>query len=527
MSQGMADGRYEGYRVVVRPCPGHVRVVLNGEEIASSRHVLTMSETRLADVFYFPAEDVHDEYLKHSDLVTNCPFKGNATYWSLQVRDTQRVNAAWGYKDAFEESQIVQGHLAFDWHAVDQWFLDDVEIKRQPHRSEDELANPFVDWLLQEAWKSTSIPALITGIAETLQRHGLPLSDLEMFVRTLNPQLYGLFFKWSATTGKVVSSQATHKGVQTDAYLSSPYAPIINGEGGVRRRLEGQGALLDYPILEELSAAGSTDYVALPLRFSDGQINILSLVSDAAGGFSTTHLGFLYEILPHLARLIEAHAQRMSSLSLLQTYLGKRTGQRVLNGSVKRGDGEDLDAIIWFSDLRNSTRMADTLPRESYLAALDEYFDCVAGAIISEGGEVLKFIGDGVLAVFPISSQDNAFPQACSHALAAVKRAHENMATVNKERLKQHQPELAFGTGLHRGNITYGNIGTNHRLDFTVIGPAVNEASRIEGLCKALDEPVLFSALFAAGLDGGVLSLGVHELAGVTARQEIFKPAHL
>lgn len=279
--------------------------------------------------------------------------------------------------------------------------------------------------------------------------------------------------------------------------------------------------MLDYPILSELLAEGATDYVALPLNFSDGQINILSLVSDEPGGFSTNQLGYLYEILPHLGRLIEAHSQRLSSLTLLQTYLGRSTGERVLNGSVKRGDGEDIDTIIWFSDLRDSTRLAHTLPREVYLATLDQYIHCVAGSVMEQGGEVLKFIGDAVLAIFPIEGETK-FGATSAQDNSAVRQAYQHMEGVNETRRVKGEPELAFGTGLHRGNITYGNIGTNKRLDFTVIGPSVNEASRIEGLCKKLGEPVLASSAFAAGLSSCLQSLGDHELHGVQVPQEIF-----
>ena len=409
---------------------------------------------------------------------------------------------------------------------MDSWYRDDTVLDSQPRSSESDQQNPFVDWLVREAWKTTNIPDLLIATACMLQSFGLPLKTMQLFVRTLNPQLYGLFFKWDCVSNQVEATEATeatHTGVQSDAYLNSPFAPIINGEGGVRRRLDVDEPQLDYPILGELLDQGATDCVALPLRFSDNQINILSLVSDEPGGFSTNHLGYLYEILPHLGRLIEAHAQRLSSLTLLQTYLGRSTGERVLNGSVKRGDGEDLDTIIWFSDLRNSTGLADTMTRESYLAALDQYFDCVAGAVMEQGGEVLKFIGDAVLAIFPIDDDPNGLSKACSQAHSALRQAYQYMEHANKDRIANGDQALAFGTGLHRGNITYGNIGTSKRLDFTVIGPAVNEASRIESLCKTLDEPVLASSAFASGLSSGLTSLGEYELQGVKARQEIFK----
>ncbi|MEE8271410.1 MAG: adenylate/guanylate cyclase domain-containing protein, partial [Alphaproteobacteria bacterium] len=191
-------------------------------------------------------------------------------------------------------------------------------------------------------------------------------------------------------------------------------------------------------------------------------------------------------------------------------------------GLVKRGDGEDLHAVIWFCDLRGSTALADSLSRDDYLATLNEYFDSVAGAVIEHGGEVLKFIGDAVLAIFAIDDPANPHPEACAQALAATRDAQRRIDAVNAERAARGEPPLAFGIGLHRGNLTYGNIGTDQRLDFTVIGPAVNEASRIEDMCKALDTPVLVSSAFARGITDSLVSLGRHALRGVRDEQEIF-----
>jgi adenylate cyclase len=286
--------------------------------------------------------------------------------------------------------------------------------------------------------------------------------------------------------------------------------------------LEGPGARLDFPILEDLVAEGATDYVAMPLRFSDGQLNILTLVSDRPGGFSTEALGQIYEILPTLSRLFESHALRLSSATLLRTYLGSDAGQRVMDGLVKRGDGEDIHAAIWITDLRESTSLAASLSREDYLSLLNRYFDSVAGAVLDHGGEVLKFIGDSVLAIFAIDDPDQKEPEACARALAAAAEASRKFAAVNEERAADGAPALGFGIGLHRGDLTYGNVGTSKRLDFTVIGSAVNEASRIESLSKTLNRQILISAAFRESVPDSLISLGHHSLRGVTGEREIF-----
>jgi class 3 adenylate cyclase/uncharacterized protein (DUF427 family) len=512
----------EGYRVSIFPSQNRIRAVFNGQTVADSARALVMRETRLPRTYYFHPDDVRTDLLTRTDHLTNCPFKGNASYWTIEAGDKTAVNAAWSYEDAFDEALIVKGYIAFDWKAIDTWLCDEEVLDRQPRDDGSGEDNPFVDWLVRDAWKPATIADLLADAAKAMTSAGLPLWRLRLFIRTLNPQLYGLFFRWQRDVEGIEEFQATHAGVQSLQYRNSPFAPIINGEGGVRRRLEGANPELDFPILKDLVAEGATDYVAVPLRFSDGQINVLTLVSDQPGGFSTSHLGHVYEILPNLGRLVEAHALRLSSLTLLKTYLGRDAGERVMNGLVKRGDGEDMHAVIWFSDLRGSTKMADTLPRQDYLAALNQYFDCVAGAVLENGGEVLKFIGDAVLAIFPIDDPADPDPDACTNAVSAVRQAYAQIEEVNAERRERGEPPLEFGTGLHRGNITYGNIGTELRLDFTVIGPAVNEAARIEDLCKALGRPVLASSAFAACAGGGLESLGVHELRGVQSKQEIF-----
>ena len=513
---------HAGYRVNTEPSPHRIRAVFNDETVADSSEVVIMRETRLAPVFYFPREDVRMDLLVRTDRRTNCPFKGNASYWTLNVGENVAENAAWSYEDPFDEASSVKAYIAFDWRTIDAWFSDDNELETQPRDDTPVTPNPFIEWLVQEAWKARSAPALVAQLAEALVATDIPLWRLRLLIRTLNPQLFAINYTWQRDTDEITEFHATHAGIQGAQYRNSPFAAIISGQGGVRRRLDGPDPELDFPILEDLVKEGATDYVAMPLRFSDGQINILTMVSDRPGGFSTDELGQLYEVLPTLSRLLEAHAQRISALTLLRTYLGSNAGERVMNGLVKRGDGENLHAVIWFCDLRGSTALAESLSREDYLAALNQYFDCMAGAVIDHDGEVLKFIGDAVLAIFPIDDLADPYPKACTSALDASRDAQQRIDDVNRERAERGEPPLAYGIGLHRGDLTYGNIGTTKRLDFTVIGSAVNEAARIKDMCKALDRPVLISEAFARSVPGELVTLGRHNLRGVSAEQEIF-----
>lgn len=511
-----------GYRVVLKRAGQRVRAIAGDHLVADSSDAMVMQETRLPQVFYFPRKDVAMDLLARTPHRTHCPFKGDASYFSLKIGATTIENAAWSYETPYDEAFSVKDYVAFNWEDIDTWLVGEEQVSIQPRENVATQANPFVDWLVQAAWRPTTLRDSVKQLADILLENGFPLWRLRILIRTLNPQLFGMAYTWQSGTDEISEFQLSHEALNSPRYLNSPFALIIAGQGGVRRRLEGANPQLDFPILEDLVKEGTTDYVAMPLHFSDGLTNIITLVSNTPGGFSTDDLGRLYEILPSFARQLEAHAQRISSLTLLRTYLGDNAGARVMSGLVKRGDGEELHAVIWFSDLRNSTMLADTLSRSDYLATLNDYFDSVAGAVIEHGGEVLKFIGDAVLAIFPVGGAKSGDTAACTKALAAVRAAQERMSAVNLQRKARGEMPLAFGTGLHLGNITYGNVGTPGRLDFTCIGPAVNEAARIEDLCKTLNEPVLTSSAFAKCIPGELRSLGVHTLRGVRVQDEIF-----
>jgi adenylate cyclase len=339
----------------------------------------------------------------------------------------------------------------------------------------------------------------------------------------------GTSYTWRRDADTVTTTTASHRVVETDAFIDSPLFVVFQGAGGIRRRLEGPDARLDFPVLRELQAEGATDYVAMPLLFSDGQINIITIASDRPGGFTTGDLGQVYEILPLLSRLFEVQAMRLTTKTILDTYLGTRTGERVLAGLIKRGDGTDIPAVIWYVDLRDSTSMAEAMERSRYLAALNDFFECTAGVVLDHGGEVLKFIGDAVLAIFPIQSDQaggaddsaDAAP-ACGVALEAARAALEQLAVLNRDRAGRDEPPLRCALALHLGKVTYGNIGVAKRLDFTVIGPAANEAARLSGLCKSLRQAVVASEEFARHAPGHLVALGRHSLRGVSGERGVF-----
>ena len=516
------DTLHEGYRVRIAPVAATIKAVVDGIAVAESSSALIMHETRYAPVFYFPEKDVDMAQLQTADHHTYCPFKGNANHWTLKIGKDQQNPAAWQYREPFDESAAVKGYVAFVWDKIDEWYRDD-ELLEEPTSSHDSsIQNPFVDWLVERAWQPKNVPDLLTEFVDVLAANHFPISRVRILIQTLHPQLFALAYTWDKGSEGIDEFQATHAGLQTAQYQASPFATILRGEGGIRRRLEGTNIRLDYPILEDLKSEGATDYVAVPLRFTDGQTNILVLVSDQPGGFSTEQLAQLYEILANLSRLLEAHAQRGSSRSLLQTYLGQGAGSMVMEGLVKRGDAEEVEAVIVMSDLRDSTQLAEQLSKEAYLSALNDYFDCVAGAVIDNGGDVLKFIGDAVLAIFPIGNAAAGDTSAYDDALAALVDANRRITVINTAREVSGDPPLRFGTGVHSGQLTFGNVGTPGRLDFTVIGAGVNQAARIASLCKTLGENVIVSETVAANTSVPLRALGRHELRGVSEGQELF-----
>ncbi len=508
------------FRVAVKPAGKRVRAVFAGETIADSTDAVVWYETRLPCVYYFPRKDVRMDFLQRTGHRTHCPFKGNASYWTIEAGNQTADNVVWSYENPLEDAQDIVDYLAFDWDVMEAWYEDEKQVLEQPQDPAPSNLNIFSDWLLNEAWNTASARELVARLSNCLFSSGVPVWRLQLLIRTLHPQLFATSYTWWRDTGEVDIFSAPHDILESRRLKESPYAPILEGAGGVRRSMDGPDPTFDFPILQELHARGGTDYVAMPLFFSDGQINIISLVSDRSGGFSTNELGQFYEILPVLSRLFEVHALRRTAITLLDTYLGKHTGQRVLEGSIKRGDSENIHAVIWFCDLRDSTALTESLDREEYLAMLNQFFDCMAGAVLDHGGEVLKFIGDAILAIFPIEDPDS--PEAAEHAIDAAQDAQRRIAMINQQGVKRGAKAIGFGVGMHIGDLMYGNIGTSGRLDFTVIGSAVNEASRIESMCKTLDQSILLSAEFARHFPTRLISLGTHDLRGVSAPQELF-----
>ena len=503
--------------------PGRVRAQFNGITIADSQQVIQLNEGHLDPVFYFPRDDVRIDLLEGTDHHSYCPFRGEASYWSLKAGGKTGQNIAWSYQRPFEEAREISGHMAFYRDRIQLQFDTEELAANTAQPDTAGRVNPLVDWLLDEAAGAVTTRGLIERFTRAMVKAGIPISRFWLSLRTLHPQLYSTAWVWEQGKSDLAEYNTRHETLSSDAFRNSPIVPILEGAGGVRRRLDIENPQLDYPIVRDLHADGASDYVAMPFLFSDGQINALSLTTKIPGGFSSDHLSCIYEILPLFSRLLEVHAARTNSIVLLETYLGKQTGRQVLDGQIRRGDGKNIHAVIWYCDMRGSTALAETLPREEFLTLLNGYFDCLAGPVLQHGGEVLRFIGDAALAIFPIHGQQaDATAKACVSALIAAQDARKNIAENNIERERQGMNAIDYGIGLHVGEVTYGNIGTGNRLEFTVIGAAANEAARIESLCKTLERKILISEEFSRHTREPLISMGHHTLRGVGKAPEIF-----
>lgn len=376
------------------------------------------------------------------------------------------------------------------------------------------------DWLLTGGKEYPDTRSLFRDFCTLLVCRGIPLYRATCFIRTLHPQATGNSIVWRRNQAEPTEITLLRGIEETPAFRNSPLPIIFEGASAIRRRLDIPDFKADFTILDDLKNEGATDYVAMPLRFSDGTINFITWATDQPGGFATEDLAQLWEILPVLALRLEVLQRQKLSRLLLEIYLGKDAGHRVLNGQIVRGQGQAIDAVVWYADLRGFTAMTDALPSDEIIPMLNAFFECMTQPIDERGGEVLKFMGDGMLAIFPYD--DDNLDTVCGSALKAAREVALLISDLNQRRMAKGMRRLDYGIALHIGKVHYGNIGAPDRLDFTVIGPAVNLTSRIQGLAKRLHTQVVTSAAFAAHSGGDLKSAGWHPIRGLTEPVEIF-----
>jgi adenylate cyclase len=379
---------------------------------------------------------------------------------------------------------------------------------------------PVVIWIIAEGRLISDPVRLIEGFVQVVRTAGAPVDRLMVGISTLHPQLVAWSVYWDVKEDRVEYIRRERGVMISGSYDGSPLQTVREHGTILRRRLQDIDSN-DHATYHELVAAGMTDYLAVPLTFSDGRRNFVSFATLSPIGFTDDDLAKLATLPLFLGPIVEAIEQRNVAVTLLKTYVGSQTGQQILQGLIKRGDGETIRAALWYSDLRDFTMINEQLPASEVLAMLNSYFEFVAAAVTARGGEILQFIGDAILVIFriPDHGDDRA---ACNAALDSAVDALDSLAVLNSRRVRAGQMAIRFGVGLHVGVVTHGNVGSLDRLGFNVVGPAVNRTARIEALTKLVGVPLLMSRELAAHSDRPVEARGAHLMKGVADPQEVF-----
>jgi adenylate cyclase len=395
--------------------------------------------------------------------------------------------------------------------------------------TEAEIAK-LATWLAKAGLEGRSETALVEGFCNRAVAGGLPLARTIAFVDTLHPIHEGRAFRWERDKPEATLTEygrTTEGGEAAERWRASVFFSMLSsGDSVLRRRIPADGEL-EFPAFAELREAKISDYVAVINRFAeDGAIGEMdciysSWMTDRPEGFTDDEIGALKRLTPFLALAIKSASLARIAETLVETYLGRDAGRRVLRGRIERGVTDRIETVLWFSDLRNYTRISETSAPEEIIPLLNDYAEAVVSSIHENSGDVLKLIGDGVLAIFPAEERSRA----CAAALDAARAAQEAVAALNARRFEKSLPSTEMYLGLHLGEVFYGNIGSKERLDFTVVGPAVNEVSRIAAMCRSVDQPILISSAFAescAEQRHAFASVGRFALRGVGRPQELF-----
>lgn len=382
------------------------------------------------------------------------------------------------------------------------------------------LSDGVVDWLTNGTRDERFIDNVFAEMCIRLQQAGVPLKRSTLHVRIQHPQWLGARIMWSDGMREAEIGRVDFDVMGRPEYIGSPANEMFDGATEVREKLERDPALgRKHALYDEMRAKGLTDYVAWPLYHTLGKRHLITFATDRPGGFDDAHIAALKKVLPVLALVSEIRVKNRLARTLLETYVGAHAGELILAGATRRGTGTTVRAAIMICDLRDFTKISDNWPRDDVIDLLNDYFDAMSDPITRHGGEILKFIGDGLLAIFPLSQ-----PNACANLLRAVTEARQAMAALNQRNNSTGRAPLNYGIGVHVGDVMYGNIGSTSRLDFTVIGPAVNMASRLEALTKQIGKPVLLSRDFAELVtpEFELERVGQHAVRGFSEPIELF-----
>jgi adenylate cyclase len=399
------------------------------------------------------------------------------------------------------------------------------EIPAAP--AQDLEVDRIADWLIEQGLLRARFETIVAGFGERLVAAGVPLWRGYATITTLHPTIRGVGASWRPESG-VQTEHYVHRLKPSEDYLQSPFRHMLESRTP-RLRLRLEEGPTGFPLLDRFRGEGASDYLALLVGYgidgtSDGRTGLAASWATARpGGFTAGELAILDRLAPSLALAIQARLGHDTAVNLLNTYVGPEAGRRILDGEIHRGSLQVIRAVIFYADLRGFTALADQSDREAMVELLNAYFDCLVPIVAEHRGQVLKFLGDGLLATFPLEDEDPA--EVCARALDAAAEILVCLRDLNRERGLQQRPVMDLDMVLHLGEVVFGNVGSADRLDFTVIGPAVNEASRIEALCASVGRHLLVSEAFAsAAVHSGdrLVGVGRFALRGVRAAQMIY-----
>ena len=378
-----------------------------------------------------------------------------------------------------------------------------------------------LDWLVNDTRRERFIDNILVEMCTRLVAAGVPVARASLHFQTNHPQWRGARLLWRSGNDEAEVDLYGYEVEKSRAFMMSPLKVIHDGADELRKDLAIPVAdpAAEASLYDDLREEGLTEYIAWPLDHTLGKRHVVTFSTNRPGGFSEPHIAFLKDMLPVLALVTEIRLKNILARTLLQTYVGPHASEEILAGATTRGSGATISAAIMICDLRDFTTLSSLWPRDYVIELLNGYFDALSGPIEEHGGEILKFMGDGLLAVFPLS-----VPSACNDLLAAIREGRAAMAALNQASAAKGHPQLGYGVGVHLGDVMYGNIGSRKRLDFTVIGPAVNVASRLESLTKEVIRPVLLSRAFMerAECAGEADPLGAFALKGIEEPVDVF-----
>jgi adenylate cyclase len=393
--------------------------------------------------------------------------------------------------------------------------------------------NELAGWVTEAGLIGRTESELMAGFCGRIADVGVPLARALVILDTLHPIYEGRAYRWRADAPEaveVLDYGRTNEGEAAENWRRSPFFHLLQSGGTEMRRRLAAGDPADFPAIEQAREEGVTDHLVLVHRFAaEGVIGEMDCVystwsSYAPDGFAEDDVATLRRFAPFLELAVKAAALARMAGTLAKTYLGRDAGRRVMSGRIVRGVAEKIGAVLWYSDLHGYTQISDNSPPEQIIPLLNDYAEVVVSAVHGHGGDVLKLVGDGTLAIFPADNRE----EACRGALAAAARVRDGVVELNGRRAAAGLPTTQVYLALHVGDVFYGNIGSKDRLDFTVIGPAVNEVSRILAMSRSVEQDVLISASFADALDSAMrrrlISVGRYALRGVAQPQELFTP---